>query len=160
MGKRIGLSILLIAIAVSLILPTVRADKTTIADGDQHEKTYTLKEGDIIKWDFEVIEGPNIDFRIEDSDENEHFSLNNAEQDDDQFAVPEDGKWTVIMKNDHPSQSVEVEYDIDIERVPFLPSWLIWVVLILVLLVIIGTVLTTRRPSRPPQYPPQQPPTE
>lgn len=150
MGKRIGLTIALIAIAVSLVLPTVRADKTTIAHGDQHEKTYTLKEGDIIKWDFEVTEGTNIDFWIEDSDEARYGFLDEADQDKDQFAVPKDGKWTVVMMNDHP-QSVEVEYDIDIERVPFLPSWLFWVVLILVLLAIIATVLTTKRPARPPQ---------
>lgn len=159
MGKRIGLCLLTITIAVSLILPTVRADEITIADGDEFRKTYTLKEGDIIKWDFEVVEGPNIDFWIEDSDGTEYAPRNQAKQDDGEFAVPKDGKWTVVLENDD-GDSANVEYDIDIERVPFLPSWLFWVVLVLVLLTVIATVLTTKRPARPPQYPPQEPPKE
>lgn len=156
MGKRIGLSIALIVIAVSLILPTVRADERELEPEEKYEKTYTLREGDVIKWDFEVVEGPNINFRIEDSDGTEHASRNETKRDDGEFAVPEDGKWTVIMENDH-NDSITVEYDFDIERVPFLPSWLLWVVLALVLLAIVATVLTTKRPARPPQYPLQPP---
>lgn len=152
--------LVVIAIGVFVMLPgAVRAETTVLGPDSYHNKTHSLKEGDVLNWNWHVEGDGDVDFWVEDGEGTKHFSLYNATQSDSWLIIPEDGDWTYVFRNDAVTgPAVTVEYDVDIvpesEAEEFL-STLIWGfalvgVIMLILIVMVAWVLLRReRPEKP-----------
>lgn len=136
------MALIITIVILSMISVVVHAETATIGQDSRHNETYTLSEGDVIIWDWEVAGEGNIDFWIEDSDGEKYNTLEDAEQSDGRFTVPESGEWTVQLHNDD-NEPVTLNYEIEIEYGDDFRDFLYSIIWVFLIFGVISVILIT-----------------
>lgn len=161
--KKIAVFLAVLALALIVLPSCVQADTRILNSYEEFHETFILTDDDVIKWNWAVTSGGDVDFWIEDLLGTRYNEMDNVVTSNDEFTVPEGGFWEIHIYNDG-LDTVTLEYEFstesqiaeDLFMVLLLPI-IIGVVVLVVIIVIVVVLLMKKKPAQPPQYPPQQP---
>lgn len=136
-----------------LILPqSVLAETITLDSGSLHSKTYELRKGDTISWDWKVPGEGYVDFWIADSEGNKYNEIQTQDESSGSFEVPESGTWNVFIKN-NGFNKVTIDFEVSVNEGRYFPFLLIILPIIIVIVVLMILLMTKKKME---QLPPKE----
>lgn len=162
--KKMAVFLAMLVIALITLPAGVQAPTRILSSYEEFHETFILTDDDVIKWNWGVTSGGDVDFWIEDLLGTRYNEMDDVVTSNDNFKVPEGGIWEIHIYNDG-LDTVTLDYEFSTESgiaedlflAFLLPIIIGVVVLVVIIIVIIVLLVTKKKPAQPPQYPPQQP---
>lgn len=148
-SKFIGLIIIFTLLVLSF---EAMAPIESVGPSSRYEETYDLKSGDVITWEWEVIEEGNLDFWIEDEEKTRHLEALNATSYKGLFEVPESGSWKVVFYNDD-FYAVTLDFTIteDSAGESDTTMFLLLIIILVVVIVLLMLMINKKKYNEPPE---------
>jgi hypothetical protein len=154
MRKRISLKFLVLVIIITLLALSfeVTAPTESIGPSSQFQEIRDLESGDIIVWEWEVRDGGNLDFWIEDEERTRHFEVLNTTSSKGSYEVSEGGKWKAVFYNDDfYSETLDYTITIESEGKSDTTMYLILIINLIVIIVILMVMISRKKNVEPPK---------
>lgn len=154
MRKRIGLKFLGFVIIITLLALSfeVIAPTESVGPSSRYEETRDLGSGDVIVWEWKVIEEGNLDFWIEDEEKTRQVELLNATSSTGSFEVPERGNWKFVFYNDD-FYAVTLDFTITIDSggESDTTMFLILIIILIIIIVLLAVMNSKKKYVEPPK---------
>jgi hypothetical protein len=143
----------LIILGFLLIMPqSVLAETVVLDPGSLHSKSYELRRGDTISWDWKIPGEGYVDFWIVDGVGNKYNEIQTQDESSGSFKVPETGSWSVIIEN-NGFNKVTIDFDVSVDKGS---SFSLFIILNLVIIIVVILILIVLMKKKREQMPPKE----
>jgi hypothetical protein len=148
--KSIFFAILIIGFLLNMSA-SVMAENITLDPDSSHSKSYELRKGDTISWDWKIPGEGYVDFWIVDELGNKYNEIQSQDASSGSFEVPESGAWSVVIKN-NGQYTVTIDYKVSVDKGGSFSIFIILnIVIIIVVLILLFVMMKKKRAQLPPK---------
>lgn len=143
----------ILILGLLLILPQSVFAETVVLDPDSHHtKTYELRKGDTISWNWKVQGEGYVDFWIVDGEGNKYNEIQTQDESSGSFEASNSGSWSVVIKN-NGQYTVQIDYDVSVDKGS---SFSLLIIINLVIIIVVIMLLFVLMKKKKAQLPPKE----